>query len=112
MHHNDFDDMVQPDNPDDPTPEVKADLLNRVAEVFPRIRDAEIESARITVRPVPGGDHNSAIGPAPGLDGLYFVVTHSGINLGPLLGRLAASEILSGKSNERLERFRPARLIS
>lgn len=112
MHHNEFDDMVQPDNPDDPSPEVKADLLNRVAEILPQIRDASIESARIAIRPVPGGDHNSAIGPAPGLDGLYFAVSHSGINLGPLLGRLAASEILSGKPYERLERFRPARLIS
>lgn len=112
MHHNDFDDMVQPDNPDDPTGDVKADLLNRVAEVLPQMRDGSIEAARITTRPVPGGDHNSAIGPAPGLDGLYFVVSHSAINLGPLLGRLAVGEVLSGNPNERLERYRPARLIS
>ncbi len=112
VHHNEFDDMVSIDNPDDPTPDVKADLINRVAEVFPQIKDASIEAARITIRPVPGGDHNSAIGPAPGLEGVYFVVSHSAITLAPLLGRLSTGEILSGGSNDRLEPYRPARLIS
>lgn len=112
MHHNDFDDLIDPNDPKDSSPEAKADLVRQVAEVLPAMQHASIESARIAVRPVPGGDHNSVIGPAPGTEGLYFVVSHSGINLAPLLGRLAAEEILTGTRHERLKRFRPDRMVT
>lgn len=111
IHNNDFDGMVDPQKPEDPTPELQFALLERAAQVLPQLRGTEIETARVTVRPVPGGDHNSAVGPIEGLKGLYFVVTHSGINLAPLLGRLASTEILTGFQDPRLSNFRPDRLI-
>jgi glycine/D-amino acid oxidase-like deaminating enzyme len=40
---------------------------------------------------------------------VYAVVTHSGITLGPLLGRLAAEEILDGRASDLLTTFRPDR---
>lgn len=61
-------------------------------------------------RPMPQ-DGAPLIGFVPGLGGLYLTVMHAGIILSPLVGRLAASEILDGRSEEalqpcRLERFR------
>ena len=112
MHHNDFDELIDPDHPQNPSPADKEDLLRQVAEILPQIESASIESARIAVRPVPGGDHNSVVGPMPGIGGMYSVVSHSGINLAPLLGRLAAEEILTEAPDERLERFRPERMVT
>jgi glycine/D-amino acid oxidase-like deaminating enzyme len=40
---------------------------------------------------------------------VYAVATHSGVTLAPLLGRLAAEEILGGNSAELLAPFRPDR---
>ncbi|MFI1435391.1 hypothetical protein [Streptomyces lydicus] len=41
--------------------------------------------------------------------GYYEAVSHSGITLGPVIGRLLASEILSGQRDETLADFRPER---
>ncbi|MFG2722441.1 hypothetical protein ACGFW5_29735 [Streptomyces sp. NPDC048416] len=38
-----------------------------------------------------------------------MAVTPSGITLGPIIGRLLAAEILSGKRDEILADFRPER---
>jgi glycine/D-amino acid oxidase-like deaminating enzyme len=46
-----------------------------------------------------------------GVDGLYIVCTHSGVTMGPLLGRIAAREIIGGAADSRIAPFRPERLI-
>ncbi|MDP8974517.1 MAG: FAD-binding oxidoreductase, partial [Actinomycetota bacterium] len=43
------------------------------------------------------------------LPGYYEAVTHSGVTLGPLLGRLLAQEILSGEVDDLISPFRPDR---
>lgn len=43
------------------------------------------------------------------MPGYYEAVSHSGITLGPVIGRLLASEILSGKRDEMLADFHPER---
>jgi hypothetical protein len=40
---------------------------------------------------------------------IYILATHSGVTLGPLLGKLAAQEILDGEHAQELRDFRPAR---
>ena len=45
----------------------------------------------------------------PSVPGYYEAVSHSGITLGPVIGRLLASEILSGKPDRLLADFRPER---
>lgn len=42
-------------------------------------------------------------------DGLYSIVTHSGITLGPLLSNMAAAEILEETQLDLLEPYRPTR---
>jgi glycine/D-amino acid oxidase-like deaminating enzyme len=43
---------------------------------------------------------------------VYAVATHSGVTLGPLLGRLAADEILGGSPSALLAAFRPDRFTT
>ena len=62
-------------------------------------------TVRIGVRPVPADDC-AIIGPVSGVRGLYVIVTHSGVTLGPYLGRLAAEELATGKMPEQLAPFR------
>jgi glycine/D-amino acid oxidase-like deaminating enzyme len=46
------------------------------------------------------------------VENAYLTVAHSGITLGPLLGRLAAREIVRGVADERLDTFRPGRFVA
>jgi len=62
------------------------------------------------IRPIPN-DGFSAVGWTPGFDGLYVVVTHSGVTLAPILAELAASEV-HGSSEELLAPFRPDRFTA
>jgi glycine/D-amino acid oxidase-like deaminating enzyme len=77
---------------------------------LPGLAGTPIETARVTVRPIPG-DQYSAIGPVPRLSGLYLAVTHSAATMGPFLGRLVAQELLTGAVDPRLATFRPERLL-
>jgi glycine/D-amino acid oxidase-like deaminating enzyme len=42
-------------------------------------------------------------------EGLYAVVSHSGVTIAPALGELVREELLEGGQVDALERFRPAR---
>ncbi len=108
MRHGDFDQQVQPGEPVPPA--LLHELLARVVKVLPGLTGTPIETARVTVRPIPG-DQYSAIGPVPGMSGLYLAVTHSAATMGPFLGRLVAREILTGEVDPRLATFRPERLL-
>jgi glycine/D-amino acid oxidase-like deaminating enzyme len=55
-------------------------------------------------------DERPMVGGLAGLEGFYVVVSHSGVTLGPLWGRIAAAEILDGVLDPRLANYRPARL--
>ncbi|MDX3101171.1 NAD(P)/FAD-dependent oxidoreductase [Nonomuraea angiospora] len=63
--------------------------------VLPALRTARLAGVRLGVRPVPA-DGLPLAGTQPGVPGLYHLVTHSGVNLAPELGRLAAQEIIDG----------------
>ena len=47
----------------------------------------------------------------PGLDGFYVAVSHSGVTLGPLWGKITASEVLDGQPDPRVATFRAARFL-
>ena len=106
----------------DPASEAPEDQEARVAALLARARvllprlggETPVESlarectTTIGVRPVPADDRTIA-GPVPGVTGLYVVATHSGVTLGPWLGRLAVDEITTGRTPEELAPFRFAR---
>lgn len=106
MRHTDFD--VSTDPGSDVAPHLLGELRDRVATVLPSVAALGFEWARVAVRPVPG-DGYAVAGFWPGVEHLYVVVTHSGVTLGPLLGRLAAAEILEQRRTTELASFRPDR---
>jgi glycine/D-amino acid oxidase-like deaminating enzyme len=85
-------------------------LLERAGRVFPAARPLRIVDSRIGVRPMPG-DHHTIAGRIPGLANGWMIATHSGITLGPLLGRLMADEIVRDKPSSTLAPFRPDRFL-
>jgi glycine/D-amino acid oxidase-like deaminating enzyme len=85
----------------------RAELLARAAAVLPAVAAAGSPAeGRICVRPLPI-DGKPIIGWLP-LDNAYLIVTHSGMTLGALLGRLAAAELL-GVPQSVLQPYRPTR---
>jgi glycine/D-amino acid oxidase-like deaminating enzyme len=86
-----------------------ARLLHESAlDVVPALGDSRIAQTRTVDRPIPA-DGFPSVGAVPSVPGYYEAVSHSGITLGPVIGRLLASEILSGKPDRLLADFRPER---
>ena len=83
-------------------------LLERAVRVFPAARGLKVVDARVGVRPMPGDRHTIA-GRIPGFTNGWMIATHSGMTLGPLLGRLMSDEIVRDKPSSTLAPFRPER---
>ncbi len=90
---------------DDP---LVTELVERGRSVLSGLHRASPADARIGVRPYPR-DGLSCAGAVSGINGYYEAVTHSGVTLGPLLGRLLAHEIVHGAVDPQLAPFRPDR---
>jgi glycine/D-amino acid oxidase-like deaminating enzyme len=82
--------------------------LAAAAVHLPLLAHSRVETVRVGVRPMPTDGH-PIVGAIPGLTGFYVVVSHSGVTLGPLWGRIAAAEILDGADDPRLAPYRPGR---
>jgi glycine/D-amino acid oxidase-like deaminating enzyme/DNA-binding MarR family transcriptional regulator len=70
-----------------------------------------IEDLRVGVRALPV-DGFPVVGWAGEVDGFYVVVSHSGVTLCLVLGRLVAAEIAEGRAEPVLAPFRPQRFES
>lgn len=107
LHHGSVDERLTDDfgGMQDP---LCTELLQRAQMVLPALEDAEVVEARFGVRPVPADGH-SCVGPLSEIPGYYEAVTHSGVTLGPLVGRLLAREILTGGVDPLIAPFRPDR---
>lgn len=89
------------------TNEIIDQMLNQAKRHLPGI-EIEIEHTTIGMRPIPG-DGMPVVGAAEGIDGLYVAVMHSGVTLAPIVGRMAAEELLDGVSFETLAPYRLGR---
>jgi glycine/D-amino acid oxidase-like deaminating enzyme len=107
LHHGSIDEELTGDfaGAEDP---LCAELLERGRRVLPALEEAEIVEARFGMRPVPADGH-SCVGAVSRIPGYYEAVTHSGVTLGPLVGRLLAQEILTGEVDPLIAPFRPDR---
>lgn len=90
------------ENPD----RAAAELFATVQSMLPNA-DLELDFHSVGYRPTPK-DGFPIIGQTA-CDGLYLAVMHSGITLAPLVGRLAASDILTGETEGQLEPYRLSR---
>lgn len=100
----------------DTSPEHAKRMLAEAARFLPQLKErkstfpSNIDNVTLGWRVLPKDDY-PIIGYAGTQPPLYLAAMHSGITLAPLVGRLAASEILDGVQVEllqpyRLERFR------
>jgi len=108
LHHDDTDHQLGERRQitlDDP---LVTELLMRAQRVIDGLDDARVVGARIGVRPYPQ-DGRSCAGPVSAIPGYYEAVTHSGVTLGPLLGRLLAQTIVTGHNEPLLVSFSPDR---
>ncbi len=85
-----------------------SELLKRARLVIPALENAKIEDAHVGVRPMPE-DGLPCVGAVSAVPGYYEAVTHSGVTLGPLAGRLLAREVLTGEVDALIAPFRPDR---
>lgn len=86
-------------------------FAKEMAERFTAVtKDAppDLIDLRVSYRSLPA-DGFTIAGFAAGRSRTYCLVTHSGITLGPLLGRLAAEELIADNQQDLLKKFRPTR---
>jgi glycine/D-amino acid oxidase-like deaminating enzyme len=85
-------------------------LFAQAAHSLPQLGNVEIEKVTLGWRVLPQ-DELPIIGSPSNTPDIYLAAMHSGITLGPLVGQLAAMELLDGirvamLEPYRLERFR------
>ncbi len=85
--------------------------LHRLAiDVAPALNASELIDARVVRRPIPI-DGFPSVGGINDLGGYYEAITHGGITLGAIIGRLLAHEIIDGTVHELIEPYRPDRFV-
>lgn len=105
LHSREIDALI--DTGEDPS-ELAGLLHESARQVVPDLGSGHITQTRVANRPIPA-DGFPSVGAVPSVPGYYEAVSHSGITLGPVIGRLLASEILSGERDGMLADFRPER---
>jgi glycine/D-amino acid oxidase-like deaminating enzyme len=83
-------------------------LLAQAARFFPVLAGAGVDRWWLAYRAMPA-DRLPIVGPLPWLDPLYLAVSHSGVTVAPVLGRLVAKEVAEGTDDGLLAPFRPGR---
>ena len=83
-------------------------FLQTAATVLPALKTATLDKVTLGFRPLPA-DEFPIVGTTGGRTDVYLAVMHSGVTMAPLMGRLAAIEILDGVKAEPLEPYRLAR---
>ncbi|MGH3096232.1 MAG: NAD(P)/FAD-dependent oxidoreductase [Streptosporangiales bacterium] len=104
----DLDATADPAQPPDTESEVTATLTGRLTDVLPSAAPGVVESVRVGQRALPA-DGLTVAGFAADDERCYLAATHSGVTLGPLLGRLVATEVADGELSPLLDGFRPQR---
>jgi glycine/D-amino acid oxidase-like deaminating enzyme len=84
-------------------------LLKEAARFLPALASLELERVTLGWRVMPK-DELPIVGFAAACPNLYLAVMHSGVTLAPLVGQLAAAEILDGVTVDVLQPFRLSRL--
>lgn len=85
-----------------------ARMMSIAEEFLPGIAAAEPDTAVIGWRPLPLDGH-PVIGSNPERQDVYIAIMHSGVSLAPIVGQLAAREIVDRENVARLDEYRPDR---
>jgi glycine/D-amino acid oxidase-like deaminating enzyme len=99
---------VDPAAPPSADGHIATTLARRLSALLPEPVPASDIELRVGFRSLPADGHTVA-GYASKQSRVYCLVSHSGITLAPVLGRLAATEISTGLEQDLLGAFRPTR---
>jgi len=83
-------------------------ILGKIAKFLPGVRAAPLERLTLGFRPMPT-DELPVMGSLPTCRTIHVAVTHSGVTLAPIVGRLIAEEVLNGSRAELFAPYRPER---
>jgi glycine/D-amino acid oxidase-like deaminating enzyme len=83
-------------------------LVRNASRFLPALEAAELETTTLGHRVLPL-DEYPIVGFTGRCPNLYIAAMHSGITLSPLIGQVAAMEILDGANVDLLKPYRPAR---
>lgn len=104
----DLDKRLVPSGGDLSVADAADELMARARRALAGLEGIGFEGFRVGHRALTT-DGYPAIGAIPGIEAASVAVTHSGITLAPLLGRLVAGEVLDARANPVLDDYRPAR---
>ena len=83
-------------------------LIETAARVYPELEGASVQTMTVGHVPIPQ-DFQPIIGFSARPANLYVASMMSGVTMAPLMGRLAATEILDGTEVSLLSPYRPSR---
>jgi glycine/D-amino acid oxidase-like deaminating enzyme len=86
------------------------ELLRNASRFLPALESAELETTTLGHRVLPR-DEYPIVGFTTRCPNLYIAAMHSGITLSPLVGQIAAMEILDGANVDLLKPYRPSRFV-
>jgi len=89
---------VDPADPPSPDGPIAREIARRLTAVLPEPAAAPEIDLRVGFRSLPADGHTIA---GYGSSRVYCRVSHSGVTLGPLLGRLVATELVTGRRSGR-----------
>ena len=95
----------------EPTREEGERVLQAMERYLPELKDAELDRVTKGWRVLPK-DGYPIVGFPEGTPDVYLAVMHSGVTLSPLIGRLAALEILDGVRVDLLQPYRLSRFAA
>lgn len=105
-----LDDLADPASPPALHGDIAQQFRERYHALFAGAGELQIENIVIGQRARPA-DGLPAIGFVTPYQRVYVAVTHSGITLSPLIGKLVAQELVQEQSSDLLADFRPQRLL-
>jgi glycine/D-amino acid oxidase-like deaminating enzyme len=95
--------------PNDVLAQQHANRILKSAVVYvPQLTDAQVEDVYIGWRPLPLDGH-PVLGYSSEVSYVYIAVTHSGVTLAPILGRMVSQELIGNKNIDALSSYRPSR---
>lgn len=106
----DLDDYANPASPAAVDGFIGEEMLRRLRRLFDNMASARIDNIAVGQRSRPA-DGLPGLGYISSLRRVYLMVTHSGMTLAPLLGRLCADEIIQDARSPLLSDFSPQRLL-
>lgn len=83
-------------------------IVDIAVQYIPAMSKAKIKDVFIGWRPLPLDGH-PVLGYSQKASNVYIAITHSGVTLAPLIGKLVAQEISTNTPNDMLDFYRPDR---